>query len=52
MLWYLFAGVFSVALLAVVPLYLISSIIDLSLWVLRPYERRQGDVWVEKASSR
>jgi UDP-N-acetylmuramoyl-tripeptide--D-alanyl-D-alanine ligase len=51
-LCYLAAGALAIPLLAVVPLYLISGIIDLSLWLLRPYERRQGDEWVEKARAK
>ncbi|MGD2060898.1 MAG: Mur ligase family protein [Acidimicrobiia bacterium] len=39
-------------LLVVIPLYLISGIIDLSLWALRPYEERKGDEWVEKATAK
>ncbi|MFZ0015583.1 MAG: UDP-N-acetylmuramoyl-tripeptide--D-alanyl-D-alanine ligase [Acidimicrobiia bacterium] len=46
------AGTLAVPLLAVVPLYVISGMIDLSLWLLRPYERRRGDEWVERAKTK
>ena len=38
--------------LVALPLYLLPALIDLTLWVLGPYERRKGDKWVEKAASK
>jgi UDP-N-acetylmuramoyl-tripeptide--D-alanyl-D-alanine ligase len=33
-------------------LFLIATIVDLALWILRPYEKHRGDEWVEKAASK
>jgi UDP-N-acetylmuramoyl-tripeptide--D-alanyl-D-alanine ligase len=38
--------------LVVVPLYLIAGIIDLSSWVLAPFEKRMGNEWVERATAK
>lgn len=35
-----------------VTLYLIPLVMDLSLWLLRPYERRVGNRWVAKAAEK
>lgn len=42
-------GLLNVPLLVVLPIYLLPSVIDLALWTLRPYEKRRGDEWVDKA---
>jgi UDP-N-acetylmuramoyl-tripeptide--D-alanyl-D-alanine ligase len=49
---FVLAAVFTVPLLAVAVSVLISGVIDLSLWLLGPYERRQGDEWVERAKAK
>jgi len=38
--------------LVVLPVYLLPSLIDLSLWVMQPVERRRGDQWVERAADK
>lgn len=45
-------GIFDQPILVVLPVYLLPSVIDLALWILRPYERRRGDEWVDKATAR
>jgi UDP-N-acetylmuramoyl-tripeptide--D-alanyl-D-alanine ligase len=39
-------------LVVIIPLYLVSGVIDLTLWVLAPLEERLGTEWVEKAATR
>ncbi|HEX6300808.1 MAG TPA: UDP-N-acetylmuramoyl-tripeptide--D-alanyl-D-alanine ligase [Acidimicrobiia bacterium] len=39
------------ALLIVVPVHLVYVVVDISLWVLAPYEKRLGAKWVEKAAA-
>jgi UDP-N-acetylmuramoyl-tripeptide--D-alanyl-D-alanine ligase len=49
----LFAGgILEEPVLVVLPLYLLPSVVDLALWILRPFERRQGDAWVERAMAK
>ncbi len=54
----LFAAVVAIGVLVdlafvvILPLYLISVVVDLSLWLLRPFEDRKGDEWVDKASAK
>jgi UDP-N-acetylmuramoyl-tripeptide--D-alanyl-D-alanine ligase len=45
-------GLLDQPLLVVIPLYLIAGIVDLCLWILEPYEDRQGSKWVEKAAAK
>lgn len=33
-------------------LYVLPLVVDLSLWILRPHERRVGNEWVEKAAAK
>ena len=45
-------AIFDLPLLVVLPLYLIYLVVDLSLLILAPYERRLGTRWVEKAAAK
>lgn len=45
-------ALFDLPLLIVVPLHLIYVVVDLSLWILAPYEKRLGTKWVEKAADK
>jgi UDP-N-acetylmuramoyl-tripeptide--D-alanyl-D-alanine ligase len=45
-------ALFELALLIVVPLHLIYVIVDISLWILTPYEKRLGAKWVVKAAAK
>ena len=49
---YVAGGVLDLPLLVVAPLYAISLVVDGALWVLGPYERRQGNEWVDKATAK
>ena len=39
-------------LAVLLPLYLLYALVDLVMWVLRPYERRSGAKWVERAAAK
>lgn len=45
-------ALFEIALLIVVPLHLLYVVVDISLWILAPYEKRLGASWVEKAAAK
>jgi UDP-N-acetylmuramoyl-tripeptide--D-alanyl-D-alanine ligase len=49
---YLVGALLDIALVIVVPLYLLYAVIDLSLLALRPYEKRAGNQWVDKAATK
>ena len=38
--------------LVVAPLFALTLLIDLALWILAPYEKRQGNRWTEKAAAK
>jgi len=42
-------GLFDEPVLVVLPVYLLPSVVDLALWILRPYEKRRGEEWVDRA---
>lgn len=39
-------------LVMLIPLYFLAPLIDLSLWILAPIERRLGSRWVERAAAK
>ncbi|HEX6220473.1 MAG TPA: UDP-N-acetylmuramoyl-tripeptide--D-alanyl-D-alanine ligase [Acidimicrobiia bacterium] len=45
-------GLYDEPVLVVLPVYLLPSVIDLALWTLRPYEKRRGEEWVDKATAK
>lgn len=45
-------GLLDLQWLVALALVLLPVLIDVALWMLRPYENRQGDQWVEKASAK
>lgn len=49
---YLTGAILSIALVIVVPLYLLYALVDIALWGLRPYERQKGGRWVDKAAAK
>jgi UDP-N-acetylmuramoyl-tripeptide--D-alanyl-D-alanine ligase len=51
-LGYVAGAALDVPVLIVVTLYLTFRVVDLSLWLLRPHERRVGTRWVEKAADK
>lgn len=38
--------------LVALAVFLLPSIVDLAMWLLGPYEKHQGDEWVEKATAK
>ena len=49
---YIVGGLLSYPFLIVLPLAILPTVIDLSLLLVEPYEKKQGNEWVEKAAAR
>lgn len=49
---YIVGAILGIALIIVVPLYLLYVVVDLSLWALQPYEKWTGNQWVDKAAAK
>ncbi|HEU4895024.1 MAG TPA: Mur ligase family protein, partial [Acidimicrobiia bacterium] len=47
-----FGGLADEPLVVVLPLFLLYAVVDVSLWLMGPFERRHGEKWVEKAAGK